>query len=93
VLLVVFGLAGAATGGSILGFSQYILDLVPARDRRVFLGLAYAANAPSLLVPVAGGLLLSAGGYGPLLTVAMLGGLGAALSSRWLAEPDSRAQQ
>lgn len=93
MLLVVFGLAGAATGGSILGFSQYILDLVPARDRRVFLGLAYAANAPSLLVPVAGGLLLSAGGYGPLLTVAMLGGLGAALSSRWLAEPDSRAQQ
>ncbi len=93
VLLVVFGLAGAANGGSILGFSQYILDLVPARDRRVFVGLAYTANAPSLLMPVAGGLLLNAGGYGLLLAVAMLGGLGAALSSRWLAEPDSRTQK
>lgn len=47
----------------------------PCTGRRVFSGLAYTANAPSLLVPVAGGLLLNAGGYGPLLTVAMLGGL------------------
>jgi MFS family permease len=90
LLLVVFGLAGAANGGSRTGFWQYILDLVPARDRRVFMGLANTANAPSLLMPIIGGLLLEWGGYNWLLAGAVLGGLGATLSGIWLAEPSSQ---
>ena len=46
LLLLVFGLAGASRGGSQVAFWQYILDLVPARDRRVFMGMANTANAP-----------------------------------------------
>jgi len=84
LLLVVFGLGGAANGGSRSGFWQYILDLVPARDRRIFVGLANTANAPSLLMPVIGGLLLDWGGYNWLLTGSVLGGVGATLSGLWL---------
>lgn len=67
---------------------QYILDLVPARDRRMFVGLANTANAPALLMPVVGALLLNLGSYGLLLAAAALGGLGATLSGLWLGEPD-----
>jgi hypothetical protein len=89
LLLVVFGLGGAANGGSRSGFWQYILDLVPARDRRVFVGLANTANAPSLLMPMVGGLLLDWGGYSWLFAGSLIGGLGATLSGLWLAEPAS----
>jgi hypothetical protein len=87
LLLIVFGLAGAANGGSRSAFWQYTLDLVPARDRRVFMGLANTANAPSLLWPIIGGLLLDWGGYTWLLAGSVLGGVGATLSGLWLAEP------
>lgn len=89
LLVVVFGLAGAANGGSQSGFSQYVLDLVPAQDRRVFIGLANTANAPSLLMPIAGGLLLDGGGYGLLFAGAVVGGIGAALSALWLTKPEA----
>lgn len=88
LLLVVFGLAGAANGGSQSGFSQYVLDLVPARDRRVFMGLANTATAPALLMPIAGGLLLDWGGYGLLFAGAIVGGVGALLSTLGLAKPE-----
>ena len=87
LLIVVFGLAGAANGGSRSGFWQYILDLVPARDRRVFMGLANTANAPSLLMPIIGGLLLDWSGYEWLLAGSVLAGVGATLSGVWLARP------
>jgi hypothetical protein len=62
---------------------------VPARDRRVFVGLANTANAPSLLMPMVGGLLLDWGGYSWLFAGSLIGGLGATLSGLWLAEPAS----
>jgi MFS family permease len=87
LLMVVFGLAGAANGGSRSGFWQYVLDLVPARDRRLFMGLANTANAPSLLMPIVGGLLLDWGGYEWLLAGSVLAGIGATASGVWLARP------
>jgi MFS family permease len=87
LLMLVFGLGGAANGGSRSAFWQYTLDLVPARDRRVFMGLANTANAPSLLMPMIGGLLLEWGGYNWLLAGSVFGGLGATLSAVWLSEP------
>jgi MFS family permease len=89
LLLIAFGLAGAANGGSRSGFWQYILDVVPAGDRRVFMGLANTANAPSLLLPIIGGVLLDWGGYSWLLLGSALGGVGAMLAGFWLAEPNT----
>jgi len=73
-LLLVFFLAGAARGGSVAGVWQYILDLVAPRDRRVFMGLANSSNAPTLLMPVIGGVLLAWGGFTWLFTASV--GLG-----------------
>jgi predicted MFS family arabinose efflux permease len=79
-LIAAFVLAGAARGGSQAGFWQYVLDLVPARDRRVFMGLANTANAPALLMPVLGGALLQWGGYDWLFGASVLLGIAATLS-------------
>ena len=51
------------------------------------MGLANTANAPSLLMPIIGGLLLDWGGYNFLIAGSVLGGLGATLSGLWLATP------
>ena len=83
-LLATFLLAGAARGGSQAGFWQYILDLVPARDRRVFMGLANTANAPALLMPVLGGVLLEWGGYPWMFGTSIALGIAATLSGLWL---------
>jgi predicted MFS family arabinose efflux permease len=80
-LLATFVLAGAARGGSQAGFWQYILDLVPARDRRVFMGLANTANAPAVL----GGVLLEWGGYSWMFVASIVLGIAATLSGLWLA--------
>lgn len=85
VLLSVYALGGAANGGSRVGFWQYVLDLVPAHDRRMFMGLANTANAPSLLMPLVGGALLDWGGFGWLLGGSVVGGVGATLAALWLA--------
>jgi hypothetical protein len=85
VLLAVFLLVGAARGGSQAGFWQYTLEVTPARDRRVFVGLVNTANAPSLLMPVIGGAILELGGYPWLFGTAALLGVGATLSGLILA--------
>ena len=87
LLLGVFVLAGAARGGQQAGFWQYLLDLVPARDRRVFMGLANTANAPSLLMPLIGGALLAWGGYPWLFAGSIVLGIGATLAGLALATP------
>ena len=89
LLLLVFGLAGASRGGSQVAFWQYILDLVPARDRRVFMGMANTANAPTLLMPIIGGVLLEWAGFNALFAGSVILGVGATLSGLWLAETRS----
>jgi MFS family permease len=86
-LLVTYALGGAAAGGSRVGFWQCTLDLVPARDRRVFMGLTNTANAPTLLMPVLGGLLLEWGGYDWLLTGSVIAGIAATFAGMQLADP------
>ncbi len=87
LVLAAFFLAGAARGGSRAGFWQYILDVVPPADRRMFLGLANTANAPTLLMPLFGGGLLEWGGYPWLFGGTAVLGLAASLAGLWLPEP------
>jgi len=87
LVVAAFFLAGAARGGSQAGFWQYVLDIVPPADRRMFMGLANTANAPTLLMPLLGGGLLAWGGYPWLFGGTAVLGLGAILAGRWLPEP------
>ncbi len=87
LVVAAFFLAGAARGGSQAGFWQYVLDIVPPADRRMFMGLANTANAPTLLMPLIGGGLLAWGGYPWLFGGTAVLGLGAILAGLWLPEP------
>jgi MFS family permease len=87
VLLLAFLLAGAARGGSQAGFWQYVLDLVPPRDRRVFMGLANTANTPALLMPILGGAVLQSGGYSWLFGTSIVLGVAATLAALLLPKP------
>jgi hypothetical protein len=87
LVLAAFFLAGAARGGSQAGFWQYILDVVPPADRRMFMGLANTANAPTLLMPLVGGGLLAWGGYPWLFGGTAVLGLAASLAGLWLPKP------
>ena len=87
LMLAAFFLAGAARGGSQAGFWQYVLDLVPAHDRRMFMGLANTANAPTLLMPILGGTVLEWGGYGWLFAGAAVLGIAATFAGICLPAP------
>jgi hypothetical protein len=91
LVLVAFFLAGAARGGSQAGFWQYVLDVVPPADRRMFIGLANTANAPTLLMPLLGGAALEWGGYHWLFGGTAVLGLAASLAGLWLPEPAAQA--
>lgn len=87
LMLLAFLLAGAVRGGHQAGFWQYVLELVSTRDRRLFMGLANTANAPTLLMPVIGGLLLEWGGYTSLFTASVVLGIGATVAGAALPKP------
>lgn len=87
LVLAAFFVSGAAKGGSQAGFWQYVLDLVPQRDRRVFMGLANTANAPTLLMPIVGGGVLEWGGYGWLFGGAVALGIAATFVGLGLPRP------
>jgi Major Facilitator Superfamily len=87
LMLAAFFLAGAARGGSQAGFWQYILDVVSPADRRMFMGLANTANAPTLLMPLFGGAILEWGGYSWLFGGTAALGLAASLAGLWLPQP------
>jgi hypothetical protein len=87
LVLTAFFLAGAARGGSQAGFWQYILDVVPPADRRMFMGLANTANAPTLLMPLLGGVVLEWAGYPWLFGGTAVLGLAATVAGRWLPKP------
>ena len=87
LVLAAFFLAGAARGGSQAGFWQYILDVVPPADRRMFMGLANTVNAPTLLMPLVGGGLLAWGGYPWLFGGTAVLGLAATMAGLWLPKP------
>jgi MFS family permease len=92
LMLLAFFLAGASRGGSQAGFWQYVLDLVPTTDRRLFMGLANTANAPILLMPLLGGIALSVGSFEWLLAGSMLLAIAATVAAFALPKPGDRTE-
>lgn len=89
MLLVAFGGAGAAIGGTKLGYWSYVLELVHPTDRRMYMGWVNTANAPSLSMPLLGGLVVALGGFELLFTTGALLGLVALASTLRLADTRS----
>ncbi|MDQ6670747.1 MAG: MFS transporter [Chloroflexota bacterium] len=87
ILVLVFGMAGAAAGGSRVGFWKYVLDLVDPLDRRLYTGLVNSANSPSLLMPLVGSVVLAAGGFDRLFLLTAAAGVGALVTALRLPKP------
>ena len=73
---LVFLFTGALAGGGMIGFSSYLLEVAPAPERPLYVGLGNTLAAPGLLAPVLGGWLVSVWSYQPVFLLA--GALGLA---------------
>ncbi|MHB0913463.1 MAG: MFS transporter [Armatimonadota bacterium] len=59
----VFFFIGATTGTSWIGVSNYLLEIARPEERRSLIGVLNTANAPTLLFPVIGGLVVQFSSY------------------------------
>lgn len=72
---LVFLFGGAATSGGMMGFTNYVLELAPERERPVYVGMGNTLNAPGLLAPVLGGWLISILSYQAVFALAVVAGV------------------
>lgn len=84
---IVFLLLGAAVNSRTLAFNNVLVDIAPPGERATYTGLVGTLTAPSLVLPLAGGLLISAAGYS-VVFLAVSAVLAASLL--WLLRAQSR---
>jgi len=63
---IVFLLVGFVYSGRRVGFGAYLLDIIPADNRPVFLGIRGTLNVLIVLLPVLGGTIIHFAGYIPI---------------------------
>jgi MFS family permease len=86
----VFVVAGAQGNANMSGFISWVLEYAPASERPMYIGFANALSGTSLVMPILGGLLVSAAGYTALFAAAAAAALaGLALTLRVI-EPRRR---
>ena len=93
---VVFLIMGATWGGAWMGFTNYVMELAQDEIRPLFLGLQSTLSAPTVVMPLLGGWLLSAipgAPYQVLFGITALAGLVSVAAARRLAEPRPSEEQ
>ena len=90
VYAVVFLFNGAVMSGGMMGFANYLLELAPARERPIFMGLGNTLNAPGLLAPLLGGWLVSVWSYQGVFAIAAVVGAASVLVSLSLQVPTAQ---
>ena len=60
---LVFFMVGGITASTWIGLTNFLLELAPDRERRSYIGIANSANAPTIIFPVLGGLIVQAVSY------------------------------
>jgi MFS family permease len=88
---LVFLLLGATAGGAWIGFTNYVMEIAPDELRPLFLGMAFTLSAPSVLMPVIGGVLLKVISFETLFALVMVIGMASAIFARRLPEPRGEA--
>jgi len=83
---VVFVLSGVFQMGRMIGYSNYLLDIAPARDRPLYIGLANTLTGLTMLASAVGGLIVDLAGLAVLFWVAAAFYAGALLLSGKLRE-------
>jgi hypothetical protein len=87
---LVFLVNGAIWGGMWIGFTNYVLEIAPPEIRPLFLGLQATLSAPTLIMPVLGGWLLSAVRFETLFGLVAFAGVFSTIYVYRLPEPRAR---
>ena len=61
--VIIFFLVGFLISGRAVGFESYLLDICPADNRIIYLGIRGTMNFLIVLLPIAGGIFISFMGY------------------------------
>ena len=69
VFSIVFLLVGFVFSGRRVGFEPYLLDIIPADNRPVYLGIRGTLNVLVVLLPVLGGVIIHFAGYLPVFAL------------------------
>jgi MFS family permease len=75
VYAAVFFFAGIIMSGGMMGFSNYLLELAPEKERPLYIGLGNTLNAPGLMAPIFGGWLASIWSYEGMFAVGAVMGV------------------
>jgi MFS family permease len=92
VYAAVFFFGGAMMAGAMMGFSNYLLELAPEKERPLYVGLGNTLNAPGLMAPMLGGWLVSVWSYQGTFALAAALGVASVIASLSLREPRLEAQ-
>lgn len=84
---LVFALDKAVVNGIWLGFINYVLELVPEKERPCFIGMTAVLTVPMIIMPLLGGVLLNFVPYEVVFALTASGGLLGWFWARHLAEP------
>ncbi|MHB0875518.1 MAG: MFS transporter [Anaerolineae bacterium] len=91
VAVVVFGLLfaflGASRTGVFIGGTNYLLDVAPADDRPIYIGLSNTLVGVASLATAVGGVVVATAGYEPLFLVALALYLAAGIAITRATEP------
>ncbi len=69
IFAIVFLLVGFVFSGRRVGFEPYLLDIIPATDRPIYLGIRGTLNVLVVLLPVLGGVIIHFAGYLPVFSL------------------------
>jgi len=89
VYAAVFFFGGAIMSGSSMGFSNYILELAPEKERPLYVGLGNTLIAPGLMAPLFGGWLASVWSYEGMFALGAVVGVASLVASFRLQDPST----
>jgi MFS family permease len=87
VFPIIFALLGMVEAALALGFFNYVLDIAPAAERPVYLGLTNTLVGVLVVVPLIGGWLLEHTSYTTLFAITLIGVAPGALLALSLPKP------
>jgi len=90
VYALIFSILGALVNANMAGFMNYILEIAPAGDRPIYVGLANTLSSLVLVAPFLGGWVLQGTSYTTLLLATGATCLAGLILSGWLEEPRRR---
>ncbi|GAH78970.1 unnamed protein product [marine sediment metagenome] len=87
LFLLLFILIGFSTAGGAIGYTNFLLDIAPSKDRPAYISLNGTLTIPAMLFPLIGGIIIQYTSYKFLLIITMVVMLVGSILSLWLREP------